>query len=414
MKKNKVVRRACAILFLLFTFAYLYFLQGEVLALEQHVFSDGVTSYSLLLGAIIIPIVLLLVEWLTAYLAKLPARFHAWSYLPSMALLAFICDIDAETLRQSDWHRWLWLAPLCAAVLVGLTGLFRELGREESDRPADRSKRASVLASNFCILFVLILVAASIPRTTAAYLYELKTERLVAEGRYEDALRVGQRSRETTRRLTELRMYALSQTDSLPERIFCYPQDYGEEGLLCVGDTSNHFYRIDAEDVCLSLGGMCGSNVRSTARYLQLLGKVLSLRYDSLAQVDTTGMADSLRQRQVLVLRNIYRQRCRTLDYELCRLLLRKDLADFSRELPRYRALHADTLCGTGTENVRIPKAYREALVLVDSTLADTATLSSYRRYRSLCDTITDATARNNYAHRRYGDTYWWYHDFHE
>lgn len=414
MKKNKVVRRSCATLFLLFTFAYLHFQQGEVLALEQHVFSDGVTSYSLLLGAIIIPIVLLLVQRLTAYLAKLPAHFHAWSYLPSMALLAFICDIDADTLRQSDWHRWLWLAPLCAVVFVVLTGLFRNLGKAESDRPADRSERASVLASNFCILLVLILVAASLPRTTAAYLYELETERLVAERRYKDALRVGKRSRETTRRLTELRMYALSQTDSLPERIFCYPQDYGEEGLLCVGDTSNHFYRIDAEDVCLSLGGICGSNVRSTARYLQLLRKTLALRYDSLAKVDTTGMADSLRRQQVLALRNTYRRQCRAADYELCRLLLRKDLTAFSHELPRYRALLADTLCGRGTEMVRLPKAYREALALVDSTLTDTATLASYRRYRLLCDTIADATARNNYAHRRYGDTYWWYHDFHE
>lgn len=414
MKKNKAVRRSCAALFLLFTFAYLYFQQGEVLAVEQYVFSDGVTSYSLLWGAVIIPVVLLMVQRLTAFFAKLPERFHAWSYLPAMALLAFICDIDAETLRQSDWHRWLWLAPLCAVVFVSLTGLFRRLGKMDGDRPADGSERASVLATNYCILLVLILVSASLPRTTAAYLYELKTERLVAEGRYEDALLVGRRSRETTRRLTELRMYALARTDSLPARIFCYPQDYGEEGLLCVGDTSNHFHRIDAEDVCLSLGGMCGKNVRSTARYLQLLEERLSLRYDSLAQVDTTGMADSLRQCHVLALRNTYRQRCLAVDYALCRLLLRKNLAAFSHKLDLYYALQSDTLCGTGTKPVRLPKAYREALVLADSTQADTATLAQYRNYRQLCDTIADATARNNYAHRRYGDTYWWYHDFHE
>jgi len=329
-------------------------------------------------------------------------------------LLAFICDIDAETLRLSDWHRWLWLAPLCAVVFVLLTAVFRQLGKNESDRPADSSENASVMAANFCILLVLILVAASLPRTTAAYLHELKTERLVAEGRYEDALRVGQRSRETTRRLTELRMYALSQTDSLPDLLFCYPQDYGEKGLLCVGDTSNHFYRMDAEDVCLSLGGMCGSNVRSTARYLQLLRERLALRYDSLARIDTTSMADSLQQWRVQAMRKTYRQQCRTLDYELCRLLLQKDLVSFARELPRYHALRADTLCGMGTTIVRLPKAYREALVLVDSTQADTATLAHYRRYRLQCDTIADATARNNYAHRRYGDTYWWYHDFHK
>lgn len=413
MNKNKVVHHVCTILFLLFSFAYLYFQQGETLALAQDVFSNGVTSYSLFWGAVIISVVLSLVQKVVAFFSRVPSRFHAWTYAPSLLLLALITDIDADALQHSNWNRWLWIAPLFCILYVTLIILFRKL-EDFIQSSRHQGSLASILWPNFCILLVLILTAASLPRTSAAYLFELKVERLLKEGQYMKARQIGKKSLESTRRLTELRMFALSQQDSLPDYIFTYPQDYGSAGLLCVADTSNHFYRLDAEDICLWLGALCGKSVSSTQRYLTLIDKKLSVQYDSLLLVDSlTLTTDSLQQCHNRELnRNLLRQR-RVLDYQLCYYLLQKDLDSFRKSFPRYSTLHpnlqtVDSLSYSSS----LPRAYREALAICAEEKCDTATLSQYYRYKELYSSTTDETVRRNYARRSYGDSYWWYFDF--
>ena len=46
----------CAVLFVLFTFCYLYFYQADVIAAAQHVFSGGQTRYDRLIGAVLITV----------------------------------------------------------------------------------------------------------------------------------------------------------------------------------------------------------------------------------------------------------------------------------------------------------------------------------------------------------------------
>lgn len=415
MTLRSLTHWACSLLFLLFAFAYLYFQQGEVLALAQYVYSNGVTSYSLLLGAILIPLILLAVQKVVHLVARLPLRFHAWTYLPSLLMLAMLADCDPLALRQEGWARWMWLTPLALVVFIVGVCVFRSLGDNDNASRAGQDETALTLAPNFFCLLVLELVAASLPRPTAAYLHELETERLISQHRYADALSVGSKSLETTRRLTELRAFALSRLDSLPDRLFFYPQDYGADGLLAVGDTSRHFFRVDASAVCGSLGAACGRGLPSTERYLQLASECLAFRADSLAQVDTTQLSnDSLRRRYALERTAVHNRQCRLLDYRLCYALLRKDLSAFALQLPHYHLLRSDTLMVKPSPAFAeaLPRAYREALALTDTLAADTATLSRYHAYRQLCDTIVDPVARKNYARRRYGDTYWWYYDF--
>lgn len=416
MTLRSLTRLACALLFLLFAFAYLYRQQGEVLALAQYVYSNGVTSYALLTGAILIPLILLAVQQVVDLLSRVPTRFHAWTYLPSLLLLAMLADADPLALRQEGWGRWLWMVPLALALYVMGVCVFRKMGESDDASRAGMDETALTLAPNFFILLLLVLTAASLPRPTAAYLHELKVERLVAQRREADALRVGTKSLETTRRLAELRAFALSRIDSLPDRLFTYPQDYGARGLLMVGDTSRHFYRVDAAAVCSSLGAYCRRGVPSTQAYFQLAAARLAHRADSLAQIDTTTLTtDSLRSRYNLDRAVTHRRQCRLLDYQLCYYLLRKDLTAFAHNLPRYRALRLDTAfrAVSAADSLHLPRAYSEAVVLVDTLLADSVTLSRYRAYRLQCDTVADADARRNYARRRYGDTYWWYYDFH-
>ena len=48
----------CAIVFLTFSFVWLYCFQADVLAAAQHVLSKGLTSYKPLVGALLITLVL--------------------------------------------------------------------------------------------------------------------------------------------------------------------------------------------------------------------------------------------------------------------------------------------------------------------------------------------------------------------
>ena len=86
-KTAGLIRYSCGILFMLFSFCYLFFLHGELLAEAQFVYSNGITTYNLLIGAIIITVVLQIVQWIVGLLSNLPTRWHALSYLPSMVVL---------------------------------------------------------------------------------------------------------------------------------------------------------------------------------------------------------------------------------------------------------------------------------------------------------------------------------------
>ena len=61
-KENSITatRITCALLFIIFTFTYLYSYQADVLAMAQHVLSEGKTHYNATVGALLITSVLYL------------------------------------------------------------------------------------------------------------------------------------------------------------------------------------------------------------------------------------------------------------------------------------------------------------------------------------------------------------------
>ena len=88
-----ILRVTCAVAFLLFTFCWLYFFQGDMLAVAQHGLSGGKTHYDHTIGAIICTAVLFGLQLLVFFLTRLTRRTHALTYFPSMLLLAFVIVI---------------------------------------------------------------------------------------------------------------------------------------------------------------------------------------------------------------------------------------------------------------------------------------------------------------------------------
>ena len=390
-KTAGLIRYSCALLFILFSFCNLFFLQGEILAEAQFVYSKGITSYNILIGAIVITVVLQIIQWIVALSSRLPSRWHALSYLPSMLLLAMVTDVNKDAIIHFSFGAWIWVIPciLCVYVLL-VIAVKKLLNNEVSIRSKDIK---SQIYPNFIILFFLMLVVGAVPQSSDVYHYELKAERLIMEKDYEGAAKVGERSLRTSARLTRLRMYALSKQGLLAERLFDYPQHDGSRGLLDIADTLS-IERFTSQDICLHLGAFCGKSIKTTDRYYKLM------------------LGDS-----------IWNQH--TVDYYLCSLLLDKNLKEFQRQLPRYYNL-ADSVVGAYDN---LPRAYREALLQIGAkkyalqgkivigadtltTLSDFDMVARFRDYNELKDTLKDETERINRTYREFGNTYWWYCDF--
>ena len=85
---TRIIRVACAVLFVSFTFLYLYDYQDDILAMAQHVLSDGLTHYNRTIGAVLITIVLWLLQIGFYALFRLQGRAHAITFFPSLLTLA--------------------------------------------------------------------------------------------------------------------------------------------------------------------------------------------------------------------------------------------------------------------------------------------------------------------------------------
>ena len=383
---------------MLFSFCYLFFIQGEILAEAQFVFSKGVTTYNLLVGAIIITLVLQIVQWVVAMLSRLPSVCHALSYIPSVMMLCFLANINEERIADFSFGAWVWIVPVVLVAYIVLAIAVHALKENFSDSDYDIK---SQIYPNFIILFLLLLVVGTVPQSSDVYHYELKAERLILAGDYEEASRVGERSLASSARLTQLRMYALSRQGLLAERLFEYPQYDGARGLLDVSDTLST-YRFSPQNICIYLGALCGKSMKSSARFYQLL-------LGGVQKEDT-----------VVVLANEH-----TVDYYLCSLLLERKLKDFQRELPRYYNL-SDSIPDAYNS---LPKSYREALLLIGqrnealkgnivvgtdtlARLTDAEMIAQFRDYQALKVELKDPAERVNLTHRTFGKTYWWYYDF--
>lgn len=403
------MRYFCAAVFLLFTFCYLYCMEGDLLAQAQFVFSHGKTTYSILVGAIIITAVLQVLQWLMSLVLHVPSRWHALTYVPSFVALTMLTHLDARAINHFAFGAWTWLLPLLLLIYLAIIYAIHAARRSRRKAQKVHADENNPLLPNAMTMLLFILLCGGTNAASDVYMFELKTERLILQQRYADALRVGLRSLPSTARLTNLRMYALSLEDSLSERLFDYPQSFGTAGLLQLSDTSRSQHRITADRIVRSLGVAPDSIDAQTPE--QLFAYVLQHHValaDSLQHIDSTAIVQPTPFWQIIIDRPqfIHRQLRRAADYYLCSHLLRRDLMAFIDDFGQYEYLYVDTL------SVRpLPRAFREALAVVSPDMADSLTLQHHADYITMRDTLADPIQRTNLTRRRFGNTLWWYLD---
>lgn len=369
-----VIASVCSLLFLGFSFAYLYALQGELMRC-LHRYLCGTDTYSPLWGALAITFVLWGVRWLFERFLHWERTWLALSYFPAYWALAFLTCVSpvesGETLSW-EWHGWwLFLVALLIYLVVGL--VYRNRTRSERRQKS----LADALIPNLIVLILFSFATGCVGNSNELLHNKLLVAQNIREQRYEEALLVGKKSLHNTHPLTTLRALALSHAGVLGESLFEYPQSGKSDGLFFQQGQTD-VCGFTNEDIELHLGNLSRKTDESVVGYLSRI-----------CASDSTAGSPAI-------------------DYYLCALLLEKQLPLFHQALSAY-----------WPAEVALPRHYQEALLVYqlqmgkESPFASLCTSSVKQRFhdfRQLQAQYELPLHQNNYTRRKFGDTYWWYY----
>lgn len=369
-KTGHIISWVCGFLFAIFSVLYLYYMQADLLATAQHVLSGGKTVYSPVWGTVVLTAMLLLLQGLCHKLLDFPMRFYALGYFPSCLVLGLITSVVPAGEGGVKWAVNWWLVGVCAALYVLLVWVVKHF----PDMKSGRTFAFSYLWPNFLLFFLSFAMTGSVACTDDVCHYRLQAERLIVEGRDEEALEVGRNSLHADRSLTAMRAFALSRMRTMGGRLFEYPQYYGSEGLIpALSDTI--YVHQWTDSLYVHLGGKPGKGLDGADEFLEVLSRLPSA-------TQAVG------------------------DYLLCALLLDKRLDDFVAALPRFYPVDGN-----------LPLHYKEALVLYNRLhtspaliYKDDAVGANMDDFASYEAQFSDPVERANQCRRMYGHTYWWYY----
>lgn len=371
---NSVITALCSIIFLSFSFVWLYKGEGEALRCLHYTLSGGMTTYSPLCGALIITALLWLLQWGLNMLMRFARSLSALAFFPAYLILTLLSCINPDTSGADTSHFavsidkvYLWGGGLFFIFYL-IAGFFN---RKLQNR-ANREKKQNVIIPNVLILIVFTYITGFVGNTNEVFHNELAVAQAIREGDFDKALQKGIKSPHHSRTLTALRALALSHTHTLGEKLFAYPQTEGAEGLF-LDEADGAISMVTNDDICNHLGA-----------HPKMAGETVMTYLDRMCRADSASHEAR--------------------EYYLCALLLEKELDIFQQALPlHYRETDKS-----------LPRHYQEALLLKDSAgemlVTDSTVRSRFGEFMALRDQYPDPVVQNNHIRRQFGDTYWWYY----
>lgn len=369
---NRNITALCSVIFLSFSFIWLYKGEGEALRCLLHTLSDGKTIYSPLWGALIITISLWLIQWSLNMLMRFRSSLAAMAFFPAYLVLALLSCIGTDT-RGDSTHFAVRIANEC--LWGGLAAFFLYLVAGFFNRKLQKKKRGkhttNVTTTNLLILIAFTYITGFVGNTNEVFHNELAVAQSIREGNFDKALQKGIKSPHHSHTLTALRSLALSHTNALGENLFAYPQTDGANGLF-LNESDGKVSTLTNNDICNHL-------------------RIRHKREDEtvLAYLDSVCYEDSVSSE--------------VMDYHLCALLLEKKLDAFRQTLSAYYS----------TKKEKLPRHYQEALLLNgvgEETKVDSITSLRFEEFKTLRNQYTDSIMQNNFVRRQFGNTYWWYY----
>lgn len=352
------VRLLDRLLFSVYVFSYLMFFQTDLMWYVHNKITDGAISfYPFWLSLLFSSLIILSGIAFTAIL-RFKGAWEACNYLPSMLLLAAATSYTEQVFVGHSIGTWMVIVILAAVTLL----LCRFLSELVLTAKNDNYKCPAV---NLLLVCMVMLIPPSLGNSDELMHRELRAQRLYEQGKYEQLLKVGKKTDETSPRLEALRAEALSLLTAdksvagseLGRRLFEYPQHFAV----------------------------------STASVLEM---------------DTLSSGAQKENRR------------------LSAMLLRKNLRVFSSRL--YHSNGLDVL-SIASWHGDMPVYYLQALLLNDYLNADSTALL-YDRFgdkaktqKKLLDDYLEQKSslseeslqyQSNTLYKRFADTYYWYFDF--
>jgi len=348
-----VLRTACAIVFVLFTFSFLFYYQADLLAYTQHVLSKGRTHYDATIGAVLITVVLTLISFGVWSATKLDKEFHSLVYFPSLLLLTMMTSAHPVSQTQLLFPSWLWLVPVLLVGYVVFIAIHKQYQRIDPS-PGHTHHLMRVAWINITTLALMFLFVGLLSNHNNVIHYRLQTERLIKERRFHEALLVGKKSPDTDESLTMLRIFALSASHQLPEKLFTYPLKGASKAMTP------------------KPGAACP---------LLLPAKIFSMQASRHAT-----------------------------DYQLCRALLDKDIDRFAQLALAHRLVNDSTkLPRHYAEALTLYTHLRSnPLIVYKNNVRET----DYNDFQKVDRETADERERKNRLHDVFGNTYWYYYQY--
>ena len=363
-KRNSTakMRFACAIIFVIFTYVYVAFYQEDVLAVAQHVLSNGLTDYSYTFAPLLVTLVCFLLQVGVFALTGIKRRFHGLTYFPSFLLLALITDVPTNVDVNHSLGAWWFVLPLCLLVWGAGIWTVRQLEPIETEPHSFGffSRYTWVNLMQMVVMMVIVLFVASNDRL---FHERMRMESLMKKKQFDKALLVGENSQETDSSLTMLRIACLNETGELGSRLFTYPLVGGSKAM-----------KPDSVTV-----------------------KALMWKAPLWMVGPSKWMVKHHLKYKIPV------------DYELCALLLDKQLDKFVAEVRKHYDIRSP----------KLPIHYKEALVLYTHRRAHPAIVyhenvmdTDFQDYQQLEHKFTNPMEKQTALHDTYGNTYWYYYDY--
>ena len=352
---------ACAIVFITFTYLYLACYQGDVLAVAQHVLSDGKTDYSYTFAPLLTTLLLFLLQLGVFAITRIKRSFHALTYLPSFLFMAMITDIPTDIDVHHGLGAWWVVIPLCLIAWGAVMMVVRQLEPIQQE-PHSNGWLSRYMWVNLLQMVLMALVVVSVASSDKVFHERMKMEHLMKEKRYAEALEVGEKSAKTDSSLTMLRIACLNETGSLGNRLFTYPLVGGSQAMM-----------PDSVTV-----------------------KALMWRAPKWMQKPSAWMQKHHLKYKIPV------------DYQLCGLLLDKKLDQFAVTLRKHYPLSA-----------KLPTHYKEALTLYTHSRSnplyvfhDNVMDTDFQDFQQMEHKAGSALERKDTLRENYGKTYWYYYQY--
>lgn len=359
-----VVKAACAIIFSVFCFLYLYFYQADVLTAAQHVASKGTTHYVPLTGAIIITVTLYLLQVAVQAVAKLKDECYALTFFPSFLLLAVLTDVQSDIYNGIYPQRWAWLLPLLLVVWLGVAYVAKQYQAVTSNLRND-GLLSQANGINLTLMTAMMLMTALTGNGDRQFHQLMHVESLVKQGKFQEAQTASESFPMEQREMAVLHAYTLAHRQKLGDELF---KTLDKRISSIKPQPTDHFVMIPK-------------------RYLTNTYKISSnwQLSEMLVTRNLVGFADKMR-----------RKYAKTIEFN--------ERQEKLKSVKRRKNVQEDTVA---VSTPQIPQHYQEAVILYNDLNPNSRILISNPQ---LDEKYADFKASDHDTRtKKYSGTYWYY-----